>query len=167
MIPTIHTTMRMNRFVRPQIFRAASSSRRIASTNRGITSSYPSSCIIPANDIYRRDITRVYNPTRRLLSSSASGFSDVPPTFERDRRGKRVWKASRDAADESEDSSVNDHGNGSYVHAKVDHWDTAVDDVNDRRVVDESLSRICEQVSATSRYALFLSVCLLHRKWSF
>mmetsp|Transcript_30164 Transcript_30164/g.72898 ORF Transcript_30164/g.72898 Transcript_30164/m.72898 type:complete len:437 (+) Transcript_30164:152-1462(+) len=149
MIPTIHTTMRMNRFVRPQIFRAAPSSRRIASTNRGITSScassYPSSRIIPANDIYRRDITRVYNPTRRLLSSSASGFSDVPPTFERDRRGKRVWKASRNAADESEDSSVNDDGDGSSVHAKVDHWDTAVDDVNDRRVVDESLSRICEQ----------------------
>eukprot|EP00578_Thalassiosira_sp_NH16_P020147 CAMPEP_0181084476 /NCGR_PEP_ID=MMETSP1071-20121207/4716_1 /TAXON_ID=35127 /ORGANISM="Thalassiosira sp., Strain NH16" /LENGTH=428 /DNA_ID=CAMNT_0023166213 /DNA_START=272 /DNA_END=1558 /DNA_ORIENTATION=+ len=141
--------MRMNRFVRPQIFRAAPSSRRIASTNRGITSScassYPSSRIIPANDIYRRDITRVYNPTRRLLSSSASGFSDVPPTFERDRRGKRVWKASRNAADESEDSSVNDDGDGSSVHAKVDHWDTAVDDVNDRRVVDESLSRICEQ----------------------
>lgn len=83
-----------------------------------------------------------YNPTRRLLSS-ASGFPDVPLTVEKDRRGKRVWKASRDA-DESEDS-VNDDDGSVTVHAQVDYWDTAVDDVNDRRVVDESLSRICEQ----------------------
>ena len=81
----------------------------------------------------------------RQLSSSASRFSDAPPELEKHKRGKRVWKA---AAQQNVDETKMDGTATREICTHGDHhWDIAVDDVNDRRVVDESLSRICEQVS--------------------
>ena len=92
--------------------------------------------------------TRIRIPTcRRLLSSSATAnFTDFPPIHAEDEdgeindsnttRGQRVWKAQPDI----------NHKHNNF-DAKVYHWNEAVDDVKDRRVVDESLARICEQVS--------------------
>lgn len=89
----------------------------------------------------------MYHPPRRLLSSATC--SDIPTTepetAEKDKRGRRVWKAREELELDSEATPNNEDGSTGAYHAQHDHWDTAVDDVNDRRVVDESLSRICEQ----------------------
>ena len=93
----------------------------------------------------------MYHPPRRLLSSARC--SDIPTTepetAEKDKRGRRVWKAREELELDSEATPNNEDGSTGAYHAQHDHWDTAVDDVNDRRVVDESLSRICEQVCAS------------------
>ena len=92
---------------------------------------------------------------RRLLSSSSTtNFTDFPPIHAEDEdgkindsnttRGQRVWKAQPDI----------NHKHNNF-DTKVYHWNEAVDDVKDRRVVDESLARICEQVS------LFIGVVYL------
>ena len=79
-----------------------------------------------------------------LSSSATTNFTDFPPIYAEDEdgeindsnttRGQRVWKAQPD---------INHKHN---FDAKVYHWNEAVDDGKDRRVVDESLARICEQV---------------------
>ena len=76
-----------------------------------------------------------------LSSSATTNFTDFPPLHAEDEdgesndsnttRGQRVWKAQPDI---------------NVCDAKVYHWNEAVDDGKDRRVVDESLARICEQV---------------------
>ena len=85
-----------------------------------------------------------YSTTCRLLSSATNYTEDIiSPTTKEDgdgARGQRVWKARQNNIDDERKEQQ-------HVHApQVYHWNRAVDDVQDRRVVDESLSRICEQV---------------------
>jgi len=88
----------------------------------------------------------MYHPPRRLLSSArCSTIPTEPETAAKDKRGRRVWKARQELAISEETPNTEDGSAAVAYHAEHDHWDTAVDDVNDRRVVDESLSRICEQ----------------------
>lgn len=85
-----------------------------------------------------------YSTTCRLLSSATNYTEDIiSPTTKEDGgpRGQRVWKARQNNIDDEHTQEQQ------HVHApQVYHWNRAVDDVQDRRVVDESLSRICEQV---------------------
>ena len=95
-----------------------------------------------------------YQQPRRLLSSARiSDTIDNTETIKakQDTRGKRVWKA-------------NPLSNGIMENNTMkypDHWDTAVDDVNNRRTVDESLARICEQVCA-SQMCLCFVFCFIY-----
>jgi len=100
----------------------------------------------PPNSASMSYINSMPLPTRRLFSSAR--YSDIETETEiesnkKDRRGRRVWKARQ----ERDDGEMQDGGeSGSMALDPSDgHWDAAVDDVNDRRVVDGSLSRICEQ----------------------
>lgn len=87
---------------------------------------------------------RIATCRRHISSSATTNFTDFPPIHAEDEdgeindsnttRGQRVWKAQPD---------INHKHN---FDAKVYHWNEAVDDGKDRRVVDESLARICEQV---------------------
>jgi len=92
----------------------------------------------------------VLQPNYRGHICSASG---LPPAEqpEHDMRGQRVWKA-RNEIDWKNESIV------ATINSQ-DHWDIAVDDVNDRRVVDESLSRICEQVCANPLLFVAYTFC--------
>lgn len=121
-------------------------------SNHGATNSYKQSSKIPMlSNINWRGI--IYHPTRRSLFST-SKLSDMPPGEpEKVKRGQRVWKA-RKEIDVIEGTVNND--NVSVASRAEDHWDTAVDDVNDRRDVDESLSRICEQVCES--YCCFIVI---------
>ncbi|KAL9184170.1 hypothetical protein ACHAXT_002256 [Thalassiosira profunda] len=82
-----------------------------------------------------------------LSFSSASRYSAAPPDSEpvdKSKRGKRVWKANPGMIDS--DGVVKDEkGSVAGIANDDHHWERAVDDVQDRRVVDESLARICEQ----------------------
>ena len=81
--------------------------------------------------------------TQRAFSS-ASRYPDISTEpVEKEKRGKRVWKANPGMIDSA--SRVNED-EGSIEFVQSNHWGSAVDDVNDRRIVDESLARICEQV---------------------
>lgn len=83
---------------------------------------------------------------RRQISSAGAGFSDVLSEAEpagKNRRGQRVWRSQQDSGS----NEVPNLNVGSAIYrAKGDHWERAVDDVNDRRILDESLARICAQV---------------------
>ena len=86
-----------------------------------------------------------YSTTCRLLSSATNYTEDIISPFTKEdgggARGQRVWKARQNNIDDEHTQEQQ------HVHApQVYHWNRAVDDVQDRRVVDESLSRICEQV---------------------
>ena len=84
-------------------------------------------------DINRRDIqqhTTSYRPF-----SSATNITYIPSAARS--RGQRVWKS-------EPDNIINEHGQQAITQQH--HWNIAVDDVKDRSIVDESLSRICEQV---------------------
>ena len=138
-------------------------------------------------------------PCSTRLFSSDDASSNVKEPTERNKRGRRVWKAKRD--DDAGDLIISNN-DGTIVHdaesttsvIKTHHWDTAVDDVHDRRVLDESLSRICEQVCdfffivmnmlfcsssrrsgffscqvfvfCTSGHAVVILVVVLHFKWN-
>ena len=67
--------------------------------------------------------------------SSATNITDIPPAARS--RGQRVWKS-------EPNNIINEHGQQAITQQQ--HWNIAVDDVKDRSIVDESLSRICEQV---------------------
>ncbi|KAL7548233.1 hypothetical protein ACHAWF_014122 [Thalassiosira exigua] len=90
---------------------------------------------------------------RRSLSSASrcpddgSDIGDGRATEEgesrrRVRRGRRVWRAR-----EEEEGGATGSASDSAPRERLEdrHWDAAVDDVSDRRIVDEGLSRICEQ----------------------
>mmetsp|Transcript_25017 Transcript_25017/g.52569 ORF Transcript_25017/g.52569 Transcript_25017/m.52569 type:complete len:460 (+) Transcript_25017:89-1468(+) len=96
----------------------------------------------------------------KTLSGSTWRFTSAessppPPSFYtaaspkvRDSRGKKVWKAvdKNTATDRSNENKVRNGGafeGKSSVESHV--WEKAVDDFHDRRVVDNSLERICEQ----------------------
>mmetsp|Transcript_7493 Transcript_7493/g.17001 ORF Transcript_7493/g.17001 Transcript_7493/m.17001 type:complete len:438 (+) Transcript_7493:140-1453(+) len=153
MTPIIHTTIiRMRsygRFIRPRAFvtnvslLATASPQRYASNHAENSYYYNtsrSSSMIPSNSNYGREIIS-HPETCRLLSSSSSSEP------KKDKRGQRVWKARHQEMDNSnEGAMVNDgDGSGAFRNTPGDYWNTAVDDVNDRQAVDDSLSRICEQ----------------------
>ena len=105
-----------------------------------------------ANNIINNTQQHYSITTCRLLSSSATNYTEdsiiSPPTTTKEdggARGQRVWKAQQNNSDKNEQHQG---GQNQNVHnnAQVYYWNRAVDDVKDRRVVDESLSRICEQV---------------------
>jgi len=101
-------------------------------------------------DINRRDIQQ-HTTTSYRLFSSATNITNIPLSTRR--RGQRVWKS-------EPDNIINEHGQQAITQQQ--HWNIAVDDVKDRTIVDESLSRICEQVCC-KRYHLcwlFLDVYL-------
>ena len=83
-------------------------------------------------DINRRDIQ--HTTTYRVFSS-ATNITDISSSPRS--RGQRVWKS-------EPDNIINEHGQQAITQQH--HWNIAVDDVKDRSIVDESLSRICEQV---------------------
>ncbi len=69
------------------------------------------------------------------------------------KRGRRVWSAIQDTDDEwinilnsKNDSIAYLTADGTSSAVEIKHWQNAVDDGDDRRLVNESLSRICEQV---------------------
>jgi len=69
------------------------------------------------------------------------------------KRGRRVWRAIQDTDDEWTNISNNKNDSIAYLSAdgtssavETKYWNMAVDDGDDRRLVNESLSRICEQV---------------------
>ena len=72
------------------------------------------------------------------LPSSTSVYE--PP--DDNRRGRRVWKAAQYEGNFS--SCVQDGSTKTNVQSTF--WDKAIDDVDDRRTVHDSLARICEQV---------------------
>ena len=84
--------------------------------------------------INRRDV-RQHIVTSYRLFSSATNITDIPSAAKS--RGQRVWKS-------EPDNIINEHGQQAITQQH--HWNIAVDDVKDRSIVDESLSRICEQV---------------------
>jgi len=122
-------------------------SKRPLSTNHA-RNSYSYSTL-QSNKIHERIIYSSSRQQHRLLSS-ASRIPDIPLESEeatagkKDKRGQMVWKAK-----EAPDSDDNDDDEGkksaAYHTEKNDHWVKAVDDVNDRQIVDEGLVRICEQ----------------------
>ena len=81
------------------------------------------------------------------LSSSNSSTTDR-------KRGRRVWRAIQGTDDEWTNILNNKNDSIAYLTAdgtssavEIKHWEMAVDDDgDDRRLVNESLSRICEQV---------------------
>lgn len=81
--------------------------------------------------------SRVYHSSSRTTFSSASDTSVQPPLpqLQNDKRGQRVWKAKHQQPDNI------------ITTSDEEYWDKSVDDVHDRRIVDDSLARICEQVS--------------------
>lgn len=97
-------------------------------------------------------VNGVHSFTSRSLSAqSQSSLPPPPPLVEvspektgTDNRGKRVWKAKE--VNENGTETVNDHESLSAI-IETHHWEEAVDDIHDRRIVDNSLERICEQVS--------------------
>ena len=93
-----------------------------------------------------------YQQPRRFLSSARFSDTIIDNTetvkAKQDTRGKRVWKANP-LNNESMESNAMEYP------AHDDHWDTAVDDVNNRMTVDESLARICEQVCASQMCLCF------------
>ena len=117
--------------------------QRVARTSiaGSVASSY-ATCSI-SNDRYF--VSRKY-ATNNNNSSESSDSS-------KGKRGRRVWRAILDADDEWSNILNNKNDSIAYLTAdgkssavEVKHWEMAVDDVDDRRLVDESLSRICEQV---------------------
>ena len=70
------------------------------------------------------------------------------------KRGRRVWRAIQGTDDEWTNILNNKNDSIAYLTAdgtssavEIKHWEMAVDDDgDDRRLVNESLSRICEQV---------------------
>ena len=85
------------------------------------------------------------------LSSSNSSTADR-------KRGRRVWRAIQGTDDEWTNilNNKNDStiayltADGTSSAVEIKHWEMAVDDDgDDRRLVNESLSRICEQVRIT------------------
>ena len=84
--------------------------------------------------VNRRDVQQ-HTTTSYRLFSSATNLTDIPPAARS--RGQRVWKS-------EPDNIINEHGQQAIIQQH--HWNVAVDDVKDRSIVDESLSRICEQV---------------------
>ena len=72
------------------------------------------------------------------------------------KRGRRVWRAIQGTDDEWTNILNNKNDSIAYLTAdgtssavEIKHWEMAVDDGDDRRLVNESLSRICEQVRTT------------------
>jgi len=89
--------------------------------------------LLTSNTDIRRDIQQTTTSYR--LFSSATNITFISSAAKS--RGQRVWK--------SEPANIiNEHGQQAITQQH--HWDIAVDDVKDRSIVDESLSRICEQV---------------------
>ena len=86
--------------------------------------------------INRREVQQQHTTTSYRLFSSATNITDIPSAATRS-RGQRVWKS-------EPDNIINEHGQ--QATTQQHHWNIAVDDVKDRSIVDESLSRICEQV---------------------
>ena len=83
------------------------------------------------------------------------------------KRGRRVWRAIQGTDDEWTNILNNKNDSIAYLTAdgtssavEIKHWEMAVDDGDDRRLVNESLSRICEQVRITllfDSYGLILT----------
>lgn len=97
------------------------------------------------NLITKRNATNhVPNNDDELLSSSTSS---------EEKSGRRVWRAIQDTDDEWT-NILNSKNNSSIAYLTADGTSSAVETKhwrmahhNDRRSIDESLSRICEQVS--------------------
>lgn len=89
-----------------------------------------------SNTYINRRVVQQHTTTSYRLFSSATNITDIPSAATRS-RGQRVWKS-------EPDNIINEHGQ--QATTQQHHWNIAVDDVKDRSIVDESLSRICEQV---------------------
>ncbi|KAL7540633.1 hypothetical protein ACHAXR_011554 [Thalassiosira sp. AJA248-18] len=119
----------------PPLFAPSALSKRTLSSHarNSYISLRLSPSMVPTSCELTNESAMLHRPTSRRLLSSASRLPPPPQPAEKETQGRRVWKA-------KQDGDVNNE-NGSVAY----HWDTAVDDVDDRRVIDESLSRICEQ----------------------
>ena len=95
-------------------------------------------CCKSVSTFNRRDIQQ-YTATSYRPFSSATNITDIPPAAIS--RGQRVWKS-------EPNNIINEHGQQAITQQH--HWNIAVDDVKDRSIVDESLSRICEQVCCSA-----------------
>ena len=87
--------------------------------------------------------------TSYRLFSSATNITDIPAAVRS--RGQRVWKS-------EPDNIINEHGQQAITQQH--HWNIAVDDVKDRSIVDESLSRICEQVCCSKCLMIYVDAYL-------
>lgn len=110
-----------------------------------------------------REATYYHHPItthRCLFSNVKKNKLDLPPGPAN--RGRRVWKAHQQ---QTKSYDVCDDAGVDHVSVSNDFWCTAVDEAHD---CQESLSRICEQVSEVSLLQicynrLFLSPFLMHR----
>ena len=116
---------------------------------RFVRSSAAATATFAPNSIHTKFINRKY-----ATKNNDNDSSDAPSSSTVDRkRGRRVWSAIQDTDDEWTNilNSKNDSiayltADGTSSAVEIKHWEMAVDDGDDRRLVNESLSRICEQV---------------------
>ena len=92
---------------------------------------------------------------RKYATNNHVHSDEEPSTSIGEKRGRRVWRSINDTDDEWTNTILNSRINDSPIAfvssdgssaVESKFWNMAVDDGNDRRLVDESLSRICEQV---------------------
>lgn len=107
------------------------------------------------NSIHTKFIDRKYSYASK--NDDDSHNHDAPSSSSNStadrKRGRRVWSAIQDTDDEwinilnsKNDSIAYLTADGTSSAVQIKHWQNAVDDGEDRRLVNESLSRICEQV---------------------
>jgi len=122
--------------------------RRFARSSAAVASNAPSSIKRDSKFVARTFATRDNDDNYDYGEPSSSSNSTADG-----KRGRRVWRAIQDTDDEWTNilNSKNDSiayltADGTSSAVEIQHWNMAVDDVDDRRLVNESLSRICEQV---------------------
>lgn len=110
--------------------------------------------LAPCSSIQSKYIKRKYSYATKNNDSHSheTPSSSSNSTVDR-KRGRRVWSAIQDTDDEwinilnsKNDSIAYLTADGTSSAVEIKHWQNAVDDGDDRRLVNESLSRICEQV---------------------
>jgi len=123
--------------------------RRFARSSAAVASNAPSSIKRDSKIIVARTFATRDNDDNNYdygePSSSSNSTADA-------KRGRRVWRAIQDTDDEWTNILNNKNDSIAYLTAdgtssavEIQHWNMAVDDVDDSRLVNESLSRICEQ----------------------
>jgi len=130
--------------------------RRFVRTTAQATASYYYSYAPPYTSINRDTKYTKFVARKYATNINANNDDDEPSSLKSTtdgKRGRRVWRAIQDTDDEWTNISNNKNASIAYLTAdgtssavETKYWNMAVDDGEDRRLVHESLSRICEQV---------------------
>lgn len=111
----------------------------------------------PAPSLINRDTKfiarRKYATSNNKITNDDGDEPTSSSSLADGKRGRRVWRAIQDEDDEwthilnnKNDSIAYLTADGTSSAVETKYWNMAVDDGDDRRLVNESLSRICEQV---------------------